>query len=501
MGDHTSSVAEYIGTIEVLVLRCSSICAIENGTLSSQGQPFPWILVKDDVQAERKYRKTKIATEQTAAQIRISKSGGDCLSGLSDGTNGNILINRGDMNGGDSYRDEQKSRSGAHAWGWEMTGARSGRFTPAGKSSWNKAEGDCTHLCGCSSSNSSSHYKQDWAASEGPQLDIEHRPAIAPRRSSTPSRNSKLTSLWLQDLLMQAVERTKPDNASHNEDDGWTYHDNGNTGKENLASVLRTRFDRHNGLPRWESPYDTENTKSWVHDQVRAKAALSTNEAPGGEGARNFAAKLKHTKEDIHKVHRSGGIEFAENPKDHPMLVRHRQHESRQENGHFLAKNFQGKKPAVSQDFFSSPAPSHNRTTEHWQAVSYMNGKVANQPAKSQDARLRSQQYLRTGKSYWNTRQEPLSGADSRHQITPYHTIDPSYSPRARLHTNPRELMDRETLAHRVNSGLSVPYAHKVATPQYMDTFEKPYAVFVFHYRSEGRFMPLLVGVLSKSLF
>ena len=467
--------------------------------MSNQDQPFPWFSIRDDIQAERKYRKTKRATEQAAAETGVSKSGGDCLSGLSDSTNGNILINRENMIGGDSYRDEiggQKSRIGAHAWGWDMTSARSGRFRPARKFSPNKAEGNCTQLSGC---NSSSHYKQDWAASEGLKLDIEHRPAMAPRRSSTTSRNSELTCLWLQDMLTQAVERTKPDNAGHSEDDDCTYHDNGNTAKENLASVPRTRSDKHRGLSRWELPYDTEDTKSWVHGQARAKAALSPNEASGGEGTRNFVAKLKDTKEDIHQVHQRGVIKSTDNPEGHPILVRHRQHESRQDNGHLLANNFQDKRPADIQDF-SSSAPSHNRTPEHRQATSYMNRKVANQPTKAQEIQLRSKQYLRTGKSYWNTQQEPPSGADRRHQITPYHTIDDSYSSRARSHINPRELMDRETLAHRVNSGLSVPYAHKVATPQYMDTFEKPYAVFVFHYRSKGKIMPRLAGLLSKSV-
>ena len=182
----------------MFVLRCSSTSAIEYGTLSSQGQQLPSIPARDDVQAERAYRKTKIATEQTAVQTRISKSGGDGLSELSEGTNGNILSNREDMNDGDNYRDEvegQNCRNGAQAWGWKMTGGRSGRFGPAGKSSWKKAEGDCTQLSRCGSSNSSSHYKQDWAASEDQQLEIRHRPAIALPRSSTTSRNSKLKYL------------------------------------------------------------------------------------------------------------------------------------------------------------------------------------------------------------------------------------------------------------------------------------------------------------------
>ena len=207
-----SSVAEHIGAIEVVVLRCSSTCAIENGRLSDQGQPYPWISARDDIQTERTYRNIKIATDHTAAQIRILKSGGDCLSVLPDGTRGNLLINREDMNGGDSYRAKvggQKSRSGVQAWGWEMTGAQSGRFRAVGRSSWDKAEGDYAQSSGCSSRNSSSHYKQDWVASEGAQLNIEHRPAMAPRRLAATSRASKLTSLWLQDLLTQGSRKNK----------------------------------------------------------------------------------------------------------------------------------------------------------------------------------------------------------------------------------------------------------------------------------------------------
>ena len=261
----------------------------------------------------------------------------------------------------------------------------------------------------------------------------------------------------------------------------------------------RTSSDKHSVFPRWEPPYDTESTKSWVHGQVGAEAALGPKEPPESKGARNFVAKFKRTEKDIHKVHQSGRMECADNTESHPVFVR--QHQSRQENGRLLANNFQGKEPADSLDS-SSPAPSHNRTPEQRQAASYVNRKVANQPAKAQDAHFTRKQHLATCKSYWNTQQEPPSEADKRDHITPYHINDESYSSRARLHINSRELMGRETLAHRVNSRLPVPYAHKVATPQYMDTFETPYAVFVFHYRSEGKFMPRELAriIASKSL-
>lgn len=41
-----------------------------------------------------------------------------------------------------------------------------------------------------------------------------------------------------------------------------------------------------------------------------------------------------------------------------------------------------------------------------------------------------------------------------------------------------------------VQPGIPIVYRHKAASPKYMDTHEKPYAVFVFKYRSKGGFSP-----------
>ncbi|KAL8939056.1 MAG: hypothetical protein Q9216_003563 [Gyalolechia sp. 2 TL-2023] len=75
----------------------------------------------------------------------------------------------------------------------------------------------------------------------------------------------------------------------------------------------------------------------------------------------------------------------------------------------------------------------------------------------------------------------------------PYHvTVDAAGNPRrppappfARAPTPP--LPPTADLSFRVHQGEPVLYQHKVASPKYIDTHDKPYAVFTFRYRTKGQ--------------
>ena len=59
-----------------------------------------------------------------------------------------------------------------------------------------------------------------------------------------------------------------------------------------------------------------------------------------------------------------------------------------------------------------------------------------------------------------------------------------------------RDVAESRNLSHYVQVGQANPYLHNAATPIYMDTFENPYAVFVFKYASAGEskaFEPFLL--------
>ena len=56
----------------------------------------------------------------------------------------------------------------------------------------------------------------------------------------------------------------------------------------------------------------------------------------------------------------------------------------------------------------------------------------------------------------------------------------------APLYTVPEEIARRKNMSHQVQPGKATAYAHKISSPKYMDTCERPYAVFVFKYRSTG---------------
>ena len=56
------------------------------------------------------------------------------------------------------------------------------------------------------------------------------------------------------------------------------------------------------------------------------------------------------------------------------------------------------------------------------------------------------------------------------------------------VHSVSADIASSKRLSHYVRHGETYPYIHSMATPEYMDTFEEPYAVFVFRYASDGEF-------------
>lgn len=57
------------------------------------------------------------------------------------------------------------------------------------------------------------------------------------------------------------------------------------------------------------------------------------------------------------------------------------------------------------------------------------------------------------------------------------------------LYNVPEDVAKEKLTTHQVQPGPSVPYTHKIGTPDYLDTIEKPYAMFVFKYRQKGEFL------------
>ncbi len=63
----------------------------------------------------------------------------------------------------------------------------------------------------------------------------------------------------------------------------------------------------------------------------------------------------------------------------------------------------------------------------------------------------------------------------------------------------PRSVADEKDLDHQVLGGKGAIYSHKLRSPRYTDTMEKPYATFKFHYRTRGKCLWALLGVKSRS--
>lgn len=87
-------------------------------------------------------------------------------------------------------------------------------------------------------------------------------------------------------------------------------------------------------------------------------------------------------------------------------------------------------------------------------------------------------------KPYWSTWRQS-DGIQSK--ITPMDPANGIWEPLCRV---PMGVARQKNLSHQVYLSQSAQYSHRQSSPTYMDSFENPYAVFVFHYRSKGMLRP-----------
>ena len=67
--------------------------------------------------------------------------------------------------------------------------------------------------------------------------------------------------------------------------------------------------------------------------------------------------------------------------------------------------------------------------------------------------------------------------------------VDPEVEEEPRYDV-PKEVIERTGSSHQVQPGRGYMYAHKRATPEYIDSIDEPYARFVFKYRTKGKSGP-----------
>lgn len=67
---------------------------------------------------------------------------------------------------------------------------------------------------------------------------------------------------------------------------------------------------------------------------------------------------------------------------------------------------------------------------------------------------------------------------------------DPYVVPEEPLRQVPECIAQENSISHQIRAGKGKIYYHTTGTPKYLDAMEKPYAVFVFKYRSKGGMRP-----------
>lgn len=93
-------------------------------------------------------------------------------------------------------------------------------------------------------------------------------------------------------------------------------------------------------------------------------------------------------------------------------------------------------------------------------------------------------------KPYWSSWKQP------KEHVNRPNPFDPGFTSAEPLCKVTSEVAQRNNTTHQVHVDQSRPYAHRKASPKYMDSHDKPYAVFVFKYRSRGK-LNLIVEISS----
>lgn len=105
-------------------------------------------------------------------------------------------------------------------------------------------------------------------------------------------------------------------------------------------------------------------------------------------------------------------------------------------------------------------------------------------------------------KPYWSSWKQPKESNGGSN------TSSPSATSGEPLYKVPLEVAQRKNTSHQVHVSQAATYVHKTSSPVYMDSHEKPYAVFVFKYRSKGNIRPRIgwslltefIAILEKIL-
>ena len=285
----------------------------------------------------------------------------------------------------------------------------------------------------------------------------------------------------------------------------------------------RRDFPTHQDFQKAESIRHANNSKLWVHDQV--KRDETNDNQSRAEIEVKKAGSLHHVRDDDSTYQdRAGKIQRIEpNAGKHPIRCAQRDspHETSKSQTHIFPVELprvwskpsspltvpQGSTPQQLPARGSSGTPSRSTSAKPHNVDN--DGKLYHAGAKTllrvqqqsdgtanqTEPRILSKgipslRYAVNGltphpaaseKPYWTPWEEARANRSSTDQL-----MFEAYGAESHLYNIPKDVAGRKCLSHQVQVGRPVAYAHKVATPQYLDSLEKPYAIFIFHYRSQG---------------
>ena len=259
--------------------------------------------------------------------------------------------------------------------------------------------------------------------------------------------NSKNQNGFYGNEIKNQPTHYKSDSAANNNASNW-----GNPHYEAGYNGQNWNADQDTNPQRMEDSIQTQGVSGAWNNNEKITAS-GWNSIPNNNTQQDNVAGQGHASANDNYAHNN----YAQHPNSPHPNHNHHSHQNHQNTPFVPPPNGQnqgGMQPQTQQNLNGGsilPIPVDSRPKPHWSSWKQTSGAIP----------------------------KPKS------MMPPVETIEPLYSV-------PSGTAPQNDMSHQVHVGQPAPYIHKRSTPKYMDSFESPYAVFVFKYRSKGDCLHLL---------
>lgn len=295
------------------------------------------------------------------------------------------------------------------------------------------------------------------------------------------------------------IDGNAPKDDAQNNDDGWGNNDN--NGAEQANGWDNSSGDNEPGIGGWGDDNGQANN-SWDADKkdepkvivgVKDPATLkpaknnpwsnpthpTAKKAVADMNSKANGSTAGSTKSKASKKGKRKAFNFGDSGKDEPEKATSNKGGSKKATSPKpgTPKSILKNSPSIP-GAWSPPLPSPKSKSPKAKTPPNTKAPTPKPILSNSTAASKPQSYWSTWKGASTIDQKISEVTEAANGITQSILSEPIYSV-------PASVARGTSMSHQVRPGRSSTYRHKRGVPRYMDTFEKPYAVFRFHYRDK----------------